>query len=87
MGIFGELYGIFWAILAICIGGFGAFFTEKFITGNARNFEWLYKKTHFYLFKAQSEQMMNMSRIFVKVLGLFFVVLGILILAGVIKIP
>jgi hypothetical protein len=86
METFAELYGIFWAILAIFIGSFGLFFTENFITGNVRNLEWLYAKTHFGLFKAQAEQMVNMSRIFIKALGLFFIVLGVLILLGIIKI-
>lgn len=72
---------VLWSILAICIGLFSAFFNKKFTEGNAKRFEWMYKKTNISIFKNQAEQMKSGSmQLFSRLIGVAFIVIGVVTL-------
>jgi uncharacterized membrane protein YkgB len=81
MNEFATAYYIFWSLIAIGVGLFGSLFTSKFVSNNARFFNFFYKKTRLILFKKQAEEMVKpYMYVFSKVLGIIFVILGITIL-------
>ena len=78
-----RIYQVLWSIFAICGGLFLLFRSRWFIEANARAFETLYLQTGLHPFRVQSREMqkpyMNML---VPLLGVGFIVVGILILFG-----
>ena len=78
-----RIYEVLWFVLAICGGLLLLFRSRWFIEANARASETLYLRTGLSPFKVQSSEMrksyMNML---VPLLGVGFVVVGILILFG-----
>jgi hypothetical protein len=78
-----RIYEVLWSILAICGGLFLLFHSRWFIEANSGTFETLYLQTGLSPFRVQSREMrkpyMNML---VPLLGIGFIVVGLLILFG-----
>jgi hypothetical protein len=83
---FARIYEIAWSALAICVGIGAAFYTDKTTDRQARGFERLYAKTGLILFKKYAEGMRTAYFWWLtKVIVIFFVAMGILLLFGFIK--
>ena len=79
----GRLFEILWSIAAIGLGGSGFLCTDWYIDHTIRWANWFYEKTKFPLYKLQAKEMAKpYMRLNIKLIGLAFVVLGILLLLG-----
>jgi hypothetical protein len=77
------IYEVLWSILAICGGLFLMFRSRWFIVANARAFEKLYLQTRLSPFRVQSREMQKpYMNLLVPLLGVGFIVVGMLILFG-----
>lgn len=80
---FSRVFEIIWAIGAIGLGGGIFWFTEWFVKNVVRWDSWLYKKTQLSFYRLQGQEMIKpYMKVFTKVVGLVFVILGITLLLG-----
>jgi hypothetical protein len=78
-----RIYEVLWSILAICGGLFLLFRSRWFIEANARAFETLYLQTGLSPFRIQSREMLKpYMNMLVPLLGVGFIVVGVLTLFG-----
>ena len=81
-----RVYGVTWSILALIGGVILLFFRKWFLSSNQRTFFNLYRRTNFVIFKRQGEEMAKpYMNLLVTFLGLLFIIVGVLILIGRIK--
>jgi hypothetical protein len=75
------VYGIVWAVFAVCIGVFGLLCMELFIKGNVRLYEYLFERTGFSVFKYYATNMdSTFVRLTVYIVSTALLVLGIKVL-------
>ena len=81
MDTFLRVYNIIGSLIAIYVGIVGVFFNKWGIEFNARGFEWMYKKTNFFVFKLQAEGMRKpFMKVFLFIIGITALILGIITL-------
>jgi hypothetical protein len=78
---FENIYNIIGGIIGIYVGIVGVFFNKWGTEFNARGFEWMYKKTNLSIFKLQAEGTSKFPmRVFMFILGIVFLVFGVITL-------
>lgn len=81
-----KLFEVTWIIVALYVGTFGTFFTDKFIELNAQWFEKMHTLTGSPTFKKQAETMREPHMWWLaKLIGAFFLVFSLLVLLGAIE--
>lgn len=77
----GRLYNIFFALVALGIGGFGALYPKRFNGENIKHFQRMYKWTGFGLFKLQAEKTASPYMVpFAQAMGILFFMIGLVYL-------
>jgi hypothetical protein len=77
MDTFSRVYYLIWSVLAISGGMLILSFRKEFLKRNAHALEYLYKKTHFILFKRQAEKMETGYMLVVStIVAIGFILLG-----------
>jgi hypothetical protein len=78
-----RVFEIAWSFVALYIGIFATFYTGTFIEKNASVFEKIHAKTGIRIFKRQAESTRApFNYWFTKLIGTFFLIMGVLIFLG-----
>ena len=80
---FERIYNFIWSVGALSFGILMVLFRNWFIKANSQAFLALYKRTNFYIFKIQSEEMNRpIMHLVVVIVGMMLIISGIQLLLG-----